>query len=226
MDRQIEYNLTRSNRKTISIYIERNASITVLAPNTLSKSKIDEYIYKRQFLIYKHIAEWEELNSSRVLREITNGETFRYLGRNYRLRIVEGQEEPLMLSNGYFCISAQEKSNAKKHFKDFYKQKGIQRISSSALEYSKKMGLNFGSIRVMELKNRWASCSRVNNDLNFHWKCIMAPITILDYIVVHELAHLKYPTHNEKFWNEVDKIMPDYHSRKEWLKVNGASMEL
>jgi predicted metal-dependent hydrolase len=80
-------------------------------------------------------------------------------------------------------------------------------------------------VRIIDLKNRWASCSP-GGSLNFHWKCMMSPPTVLDYIVVHELAHLRYPNHTKAFWNEVDKVMPDYGERKEWLRINGAGMDL
>ncbi len=87
------------------------------------------------------------------------------------------------------------------------------------------MGVHPKAVRVMDLKNRWASCSPGNN-LNFHWKCMMAPLTVLDYIVVHELTHLIHPNHTQAFWNEVDKVLPDYQERKEWLTKNGSQMTL
>ncbi len=80
------------------------------------------------------------------------------------------------------------------------------------------MGVEPRSVKVLDLKHRWASWTPGGN-LNFHWKCMMAPPTILDYIVVHELAHLHLPNHTTAFWNEVDKVMPDYQERKEWLRV-------
>ena len=91
--------------------------------------------------------------------------------------------------------------------------------------YQSKMGVQRKAVRILDLKNRWASCSP-DGRLNFHWKCMMAPPTVLDYIVVHELAHLIYPNHTKAFWNQVDKVMPDYGERKEWLRVNGAGMDL
>ena len=77
----------------------------------------------------------------------------------------------------------------------------------------------------MELQYRWGSCSRRGN-LNFHWKCVMAPIKIIDYLVVHELAHLIYPDHSEQYWQELAKIMPDYMERKNWLRTFGAALDL
>jgi hypothetical protein len=87
------------------------------------------------------------------------------------------------------------------------------------------MGVTPVGIKVQELQHRWASCTKAGM-LNFHWKCMMAPLTILDYIVVHELAHLIHANHTEAFWNEVDKVLPDYLDRKQWLRVNGAGMSL
>jgi len=80
------------------------------------------------------------------------------------------------------------------------------------------MGVVPKGIKVQELQHRWASCTKAGM-LNFHWKIMMAPLTILDYIVVHELAHIIYANHTEAFWNEVDKILPDYLDRKQWLRV-------
>ena len=91
--------------------------------------------------------------------------------------------------------------------------------------FQAKMGVQPKAVRIIELKNRWASCSAKGN-LNFHWKCMMAPSTVLDYIVAHELTHMIHPNHTEVFWNEMDKVMPDYRERKEWLRVNGAGMGL
>ncbi|KAA3602278.1 MAG: M48 family peptidase [Candidatus Scalindua sp. AMX11] len=72
---------------------------------------------------------------------------------------------------------------------------------------------------------KWASCSK-KGSLNFHWKCILAPLDVLSYIVVHELVHLKIANHTKQFWNEVDKVIPDYEKHIEWLKNNGAAMEI
>ena len=87
------------------------------------------------------------------------------------------------------------------------------------------MGVKSKSIKIMDLKHRWASCTASGN-LNFHWKCMMAPLTVIDYIVVHELAHLIHSNHSAAFWNEVDKVIPDFQERKCWLRDNGAGMDL
>ena len=81
------------------------------------------------------------------------------------------------------------------------------------------------SFKVFELKNRWASWSP-NNKLNFHWKCVMATVLVMDYIITHEMVHLKYPNHSAEFWNELGKKMPNFREHENWLKTNGVKMAL
>ncbi len=223
--KDITYNLTTSQRKTLSIYLERDGKISVLAPETFTSQQIEEVLERKRGWIYKGLAEWEDLNATRVKREYVNGEGFLYLGRAYRLQIVKQQDKPLMLKNGYFCLREQSLPKADDAFKEFYRQKGIKKLCERVVYYQNKIGVQSHDVRVLELKNRWASCSEKGN-LNFHWKCMMVPLTVLDYIVVHELAHLHHKNHTTAFWNEVDKLIPDYQDRKQWLKVNGAGMGL
>ncbi len=160
-------------------------------------------------------------------REYVNGEGFLYLGRSYRLKLVGDQTSPLLLKDGYFCLRADSGTafDADAAFKEFYREKGKQRIPARVAYYQDRMGVQSRAVKIIDLKNRWASCSP-DHSVNFHWKCMMAPLTVLDYIIVHELAHLIHSNHTEAFWNEVDKVIPDYRDRKEWLRINGAGMDL
>ena len=222
--KDIDYTLTRSGRKkTISIFIERNGQVSVRAPERLNTEKIEEILESKRLWIYKGLAEWEDLNARRVEREFVAGESFLYLGRNYRLQIVKDQPKPLILKNGHFCIKGSSLPKADELFKEFYREKGISKIKERIKFYQGKLGVTPGQIRVMELKHRWASCSAKGN-LNFHWKCVQFPLSILDYVIVHELTHLIHPNHTNAFWNQIDKVIPDFEERKQWLKVNGAGM--
>ena len=225
--KDIEFSLRRSKRKTASIYIERNGKVSVLVPEELAEEKLNELLESKRKWIYTNQAEWRDLNAARIQREYVNGEGFLYLGRSYRLRLVEEQDKALMLKGGYFCLLAPsgQVGEADEAFKEFYREKGLERIVPRVDYYKEKMGVQPNSIRIIELKNRWASCSSSGN-LNFHWKCMMAPPKVLDYIAVHELAHLHHQNHSKEFWNEVDKVMPDFMDRKTWLKTNGAGMSL
>lgn len=223
--KDIQYDLSRSQRKTASIYIERDGRVSVMAPDQWSDEQVQHVLERKRAWIYRGLAEWEDLNATRVEREFVSGEGFLYLGSSYRLTLVERQNEPLTLKDGWFRLRADEVANAPERFKDFYRTKGLDRLPRRVAYYQVKMGVEAIGVRVMELKNRWASCSS-DHKINFHWKCLMAPMRILDYIVVHELAHLLHEHHTQAFWGTVDKVMPDYRDRKEWLRVNGAGMDL
>lgn len=223
----LDITIKRSKRKTLSIYVERNGGISVLAPEYMQDKEIEDVLRKKEYLVQKHHAQWDILNDSRVDREFVNGQSYLYLGRNYRLKWVSNgeQEEPLLLKNGYFCLKLTEKNRAKQRFIEFYKAKGLKKIQEQVALYSKRLGVEYDHVRVIDLKNRWASCSDKKR-LNFHWKCSMAPLSVLNYIIVHELVHLKYKKHDNKFWNEVDKVVVDYKAHIEWLRRFGASMDL
>ncbi len=223
--KDITYTLTTSDRKTLSIYIERDGQVSVLAPEIFTTEQIEEVLEQKRRWVYKSLAEWEDLNATQVKREYVNGEGFLYLGRTYRLQIVKEQDKPLMLKNGYFCLREGSLPKADEVFKEFYRLKGHKKLRERVTYYQGKLGVKALDVRMLELKNRWASCSEKGN-LNFHWKCMMAPLTVLDYIVVHELVHLLHKNHTTAFWNEIDKLIPDYQDRKQWLKVNGAGMGL
>lgn len=188
---------------------------------------MEELLEGKRKWIYRNLAEWEDLNATRVARDYVNGEGFMYLGRSYRLKLVDEQEAPLLLKDGYFCLLSNNGSapNADIAFKNFYREKGKRKIPERVAYYQDRMGVEANVVKIMELRNRWASCT-ANRNLNFHWKCMMAPPTVLDYVVVHELAHLIHPNHTQAFWNELDKVMPDYADRKKWLRQNGAGMTL
>jgi predicted metal-dependent hydrolase len=212
-------------RKTVSIFIERDGSIRVLAPATVPEEKIEEAIKAKQYQIFTKLAKWKELNQGKVKREFVNGQSFLYLGRNYRLVIIENQALPLKISGGNFQLDNKHLSKATKVFKEFYKEKAEQKITERLKLISEKFQLKPTSVKVMELQNRWASWTP-KNGLNFHWKCAMAPVPVLDYIITHEMVHLKHPSHSAEFWNELDKKMPNYREHENWLKQNGVKMSL
>ena len=225
--KDIEYTLIRSRRKTASIYIERDGKVSVLVPEKLTARQVDDILESKRKWIYQSLADWQDLNANRIQRDYVNGEGFLYLGRSYRLKLVSDLPEPLMLKDGYFCLRATKGSapDADAAFREFYRSKGAIRIPPRVEYLQRKMGVKSRSIKIMDLKHRWASCTASGN-LNFHWKCMMAPLTIIDYVVAHELAHLIHPNHSAAFWNEVDKVMPDFQERKAWLRDNGAGMDL
>ena len=229
--RDIDYQLMPgTNRSTTDIVIERNGSVVVRPPQGFSEEQVDAVVESKRRWIYRNLAEWRDLNATAVVREWVNGETFLYLGRSYRLSLVSDQGCDIKLLEGRFClkrslIDSGGPNAAKNAFETYYIAKGLQRIKERVKYYAPKVGVEPSDLKVKDMGYRWASCSK-NNALAFHWKCMMAPPKIIDYIVVHELCHMHQRNHSDAFWNEVDKVMPDYRERKVWLRNNGASLDL
>lgn len=226
----LSYEVVRSRRSTADIIIERDGSVLVRAPKWADDDQIANIVTSKHDWIFQGRAEWRDLNATRVLREYKNGEGFLYLGRAYRLLLVADQDEPLQLRNGRFTlrrslVEQAEIAAAKAAFRDYYIARGHERLHPRVEYYAPKVGVSATDVDVRELGNRWASCSPTGA-LAFHWKCMMAPQTIVDYIAVHELCHFYHRDHTDAFWNEVDKVMPDYLERKEWLRKNGAGLDV
>ena len=222
--------LPGANRQTTDIVIERDGQITVRPPLRMTPEQVDQTVLSKRMWIYRNLAEWRDLNAARVLREWVNGESFRYLGSSYRLLLVKNEDELLKLKDGRFhllrsVIESDDKDAAQNAFESLYAEKGRDRITRRVAFFSRKVGVVPGKVLIKNLGYRWASCLK-NGDLHFHWKCMMAPATVIDYIVVHELCHLHHRDHSADFWNEVDKVMPDHRERKEWLRVRGAELDL
>ncbi|AMU93099.1 metal-dependent hydrolase [Sphingopyxis terrae subsp. terrae NBRC 15098] len=226
----IEFTLIRSERKTADIVIERSGDVIVRAPVGIEDEKIREVVADRALWVHRSLAEWEDLNASRRHRPLVQGQGFAYLGRSYRLKFVPDSDVPLRLKNGRWELSEDfvardGEAAARKAFRDYYIAKGMQIFSERLRQLAPLVGVKPGEVAVKELGYHWASCG-TGGAMNFHWKTLMAPQTVIDYIVVHELCHLRHRDHSDAFWNEVDKVLPRYRERKEWLRVNGAALDI
>ena len=221
----VDIAVKKSKRKTVSIFVERDGIVSALVPSNLSDDEIATILKAKEYQIHRNLAQWFQLNERHVTREYVNGQSFLYLGRNYRLKLVDDKLGELKFYKGYFLLSKDELSNAEQYFIDFYRNKLKQKIKPLIIRYKEQLGVSPNDVKVMELKNRWASCSAKGN-INFHWKCAMAPMDVLQYIIVHELAHLIHLNHTTEFWNEVDKVLPKHEEQMNWLKLNGVGISL
>lgn len=227
----IQYQLLPgADRQTTDIVIERDGVVRVRPPLRMTPEQVDETVFSKRMWIYRNMAEWHDLNATRIVREWVNGESFLYLGSSYRLSLVDAQDEALKLKDGRFqllrSVMTQGGREAAQHaFEQFYKDKGLPRIQQRVTHFATRVGVKAGEVQVKNLGYRWASCMP-NSTLHFHWKCLMAPLTVIDYIVVHELCHTRHRDHSDAFWNEVDKVLPQYRERKEWLRQRGANLDI
>jgi predicted metal-dependent hydrolase len=229
--RDIAYKLLPgTDRNTTDIVIERNGEIMVRPPKHLTPERVDALVETKRLWIYRNLAEWRDLNAVAVTREWVNGESFLYRGRPYRLSIVESKAVDLKIKDGRFLLSRsvverEGVEGARRVFEQYYSEKGLELARTRTQYFAPKVGVELSSVEVKDIGFKWGRCSP-SGKLALHWKCMMAPARIFDYIVVHELCHLIQPDHSPAFWNEVDKVMPDFRERKEWLRTHGAGLDL
>jgi predicted metal-dependent hydrolase len=225
MIKDLIFNISKRKRKTTSIYIERDGTISVYAPESMNDNEIQSVILSRQYQIHKYLAKKELLNENKASREPVNGQSYPYLGRNYYLQY-SPDTKTLKLKGKYFIAPETKNGQLQELFRDFYRKRGASFITPKAHDYAEKIGVPLEEVSILELKNRWASCSINRAKVNFHWKTMMAPVSVIEYLIVHELAHFKYSKHDSQFWNEVDKVIPNYQEKVDWLKRYGASLTI
>ena len=223
MDIEIE-KIIRTKRKTIALQITDDAKLIVKAPFEVSDETIFRVVRKHISWITEKKKEIQSRDPKFSSKEFVSGEGFLYLGRYYKLEIVDGQEELLRFENKFY-LSRSALPDAKKVFIDWYKKKAYEKISERVRFYSQRSGIKYNKVNITDAQKRWGSCSPKGN-LNFSWKLIMAPLSVIDYVVVHELAHIEEKKHSKSFWVKVKIMMPDYEKYKNWLNENGYLLRL
>ena len=228
--RIITFNLIYRKRKTMSIEVETTGEVTVIAPVGTSTDDIVEKVKSRAGWIVSKQYESKFINDTKIEREAVSGESYMYLGRNYSLDIRVDEDTDnisVKLFQGKFIVNTYTKDEdlIKKAMENWYREKTLDKVKERVSYYSSYFNNEVTTVKVKEQKKRWASCTS-KNELLFNWRCVMAPVFVLDYIVVHEMCHMEYKNHSKDFWNRVYAVMPDYEVRKSWLKNNGIKMDI
>jgi len=216
--------IIRTRRKTFALIVQRDGSLVVRAPLRASDKQIGDLVQeKEKWIIAKQEAARRMYANTRP-KEFVNGEGFLYLGKSYKLAIVDGNQPALSLSDQFY-LTKSALPHAEAVFKAWYKQRAKQIISERAAWYAAQNGFVYQRVNITGARTRWGSCGR-RGTLNFTWRLIMAPLRVIDYVVIHELAHLKQKNHSKVYWNEVKRLMPDYQQQIGWLKANGDTLRL
>lgn len=234
--KSLEFIIRRGQRKkTVAIHVSSPSQVVVLAPFSLNSEKIREIVKKKAKWILEKQEHLKKLDLLFPKKEFTSGEQVLFLGRRYRLKILagaEGEPNKLQLSGRRLVvtvnssIAAKEKKEAiKKALLDWYFSEAERIITERVSRYVHFFEAAPKSIMIKDQRRRWASCSQ-SGILRFNWRIVMAPISILDYVVVHELCHLKIKNHSQNFWKIVSLAIPDYKRRRDWLKTNSPSFSL
>ncbi len=219
----IPYSIVYSERKTISIIIERDRSVIVRAPLNTSEALIDKEIQKRKRLLLKKIDHNQKYPFIKATKEFVSGESLMYLGKNYQLLIVD---EPIngVEFDSKFYINKDSQGVANKLFRSWYIKSANEIIVPKAKAIADQIGVVYNNINIIDLKFRWGSCTPKDN-IHLNWRLIKAPMAVIDYIIVHELTHLLEANHTPEFWNRVGAQLPNYDKAKKWLLENGHELE-
>jgi hypothetical protein len=218
------YQIIRSNRKSFSLEIKPDGQLTVRAPKSASDAQIKAVVAQKAAWIEKSRARLAEMFPKQRLKAFTPGESFWYLGQQYLLRLTDRQRPPLDL-DGTFNLSRYAQGQAKAVFITWYREETRQITYQLIESYAKQYELKVNAVRITSARTRWGSCSGKGN-LNFTYRLCMAPLPVIEYVVVHELAHLQVRNHSQSFWAEVAKMYPDYQKARAWLKQHGHFLTL
>lgn len=218
------YSICYSERKTIAISVERDRSVVIRAPIGTTEAAIDRIVERKKAWIYGKLSHPQKYPEKATRAEFVSGETILYLGRKYRLEIRKGAKEGIEFE-GKFVVTGTSRDRASDMFREWYKQAAKEAILPRVEVHSQKLGVTPQRVSISNSRYRWGSCTPRDN-LSFNWKLVKAPIYVIDYVIVHELAHLIEANHTPRFWNIVRTQSPRHSRAKEWLKEHGGLLEV
>jgi predicted metal-dependent hydrolase len=223
MDNCLDFHLIRSRRrrKTISLHIKEDGRIAIYVPYHTPKREIERFVKEKEPWIVEKLSEKEERRKE-IEKTFLPGEKFFYLGESYPLEIGDAGNKgfPLKLSFGRFIIDKDHLEGARDLFIRWYKREAKEKIDERVLHLSDRLELFPKGLKITNAKYRWGSCSR-DSRLSISWKIMMAPLSVIDYVIIHELVHIKEKNHSKRFWTYLETILPDYREHRIWLKENG-----
>jgi hypothetical protein len=211
--------IVRSNRKTVALIVTRDAALVVRVPVFTPMGHIERLVSKKSSWIRQKIAEVIK-RPKPLAKEFVGGEGFLYLGKLYALRIVNDASSIIEIKADRLSISKDFLPQARQVIVQWYREEALRIIRERCAWYAKITGHKPVSVKITNAQKRWGSCGP-RGTLNFSWRLIMAPVEVIDYLVVHELVHIGQPDHSKLFWTKVRSILPDYKKREKWLKENG-----
>ena len=224
-DKGLSIEVVRTKRrKTASIKVI-DGIVQAIVPEQLSDGRVEALIQKRTPWIRKKLREQSQIVTPKP-KEYASGESFTYLGRNYRLKVSRGTDREVKLKSGYLKVGLPKKpkdGDIRNALVEWYGEHALERLTEKTNRYAGIMGVSPNSISVRDYKSRWGSCSS-KGEVSYNWRIIISPNHIVDYVVVHELCHFKHPNHSPAYWKSVKHEISDYEVCRQWLKEHGSSL--
>ena len=203
-------------RKTLGLTVDRGGELVIHAPENTTDHELTRWTRSKLLWVYRTLARKEALAPKVRAPEFVSGENFSYLGRNYRLKIVRESAEPLRFDGTNFWLAADAWGEAEAHFRRWYIRTGRGWLSERAAGLARKTSTEASRIEVGDLGFRWGSCGK-NGVLRFNWRLLQLPVRLIDYVIVHELVHIREPHHSPEFWQAIDRALPAWRTLKHAL---------
>lgn len=223
-NRVIEYFLHRKNVKNINLNVKPDLSVTVSAHSNVPVDYIQAFIKDKAHWIYKRIQYFEKtLPESHTPKEYISGESFKYLGKQYRLKVITSDQEEVKYYRGFIHLSIKNRDNYNKKdalIKTWYTNRTqviFKETMNKVYPLVQKYGIAKPSIEIRHMKARWGSCLKEKNTILLNADLIKAPKYCIQYVVLHELIHFIHTNHNKEFYDFLTALMPDWKIRKEIL---------
>jgi predicted metal-dependent hydrolase len=229
----IGYSIRRSRRRaTVSIAIDPEEGVLVTAPAPATVERLDRIVHAKAEWIVQRLKRQSDLPPPPSGREFVSGETLLYLGRQYRLRVeIADAHGDVRLESGRLRVPIPRYLSEKLRpaavrtaLIAWYKRHARRRLRERATAWAEKLGLSLSRVIVTEQRKRWGSAS-ASGAIRLNWRIIQAPMSLVDYVIVHELMHLRHPDHTPAFWGALERVIADYETRKLRLRSLGPQME-
>ena len=225
----IPYDITYSaRRKSISIVVHHTKRVEIKAPTGTPASYIHCLAGKKVAWIAKRLAILDSMADLPLERKYHDGEVFFFLGNPFKLSVTGNTPTGgITCNDGYLVVNIPQslpghdhQNYVRKLVQEWYRTRADRIIGEKLQEYAVVLGIEPPPFRLRNVRRRWGSCNHKNN-LNFNTRLIMAPIDLVEYVVMHELCHIRQKNHSRKFWDSLRDVMPDYQERRERLKREG-----
>ncbi len=212
-------------RHTVDLIVDRFGDLVINVPESLSRQDLEAIVRRKQEWIYTKLGQKEIVLRPGRHKEYVTGEGFHYLGKKYRLRLLNSKDvapntPPLRLLNGRFLMPRSAVSDGRNHFIKWYIQQGQTWITEAIEPLKERVLAEPKSVTLRDLKFRWGSCN-ADGDMYFHWRVMLLPPRVIRYLLLHELIHLHEHNHGHAFYTRLARALPDYHEIEMWLKANG-----
>jgi len=222
----LSYTTVRSaKRKKLTITVERDSSVVVLAPEDATDEAINRVVQsKREWLFEKlqNAPKYQDRPHAPG-KEVVSGESALYLGREYRMTLTNEPKGEVVFDR-VFLIPQGDRMKTRQAFRHWYWEQANAIILPRVSRYAVELGVKVAEATIVDNRLRWGSCTTKNN-IRLNWRLIKAPMSVIDYVIVHELAHLLEANHTPDFWNIVRAKVPGAEKSKAWLKAHGQLLE-